>query len=215
MKGLLYKDFLNLWKSMRMLFMVFVLVAAFASLADPTSGAAAGMLGFVGCSLAISSVALDERSGWDRFIAAAPLPRWMHVLSKYLLLFVCSSVAFLLSSAFSAVGCTVKGLPLSMEILAPPLLVLAFTLPSISLTLPFLFKFGSEKGRLVLFAIVFIFCAPVLLLITLFQDSISLWTAAHPHLTLLLFGVGGALLALLIVGISFVCSLRIYGQKDL
>lgn len=214
MKGLLYKDLLNIWKSMRKLFIIFFMVAGMAGLADPTTGVAVGMLVFMGCSLPISSVAMDERSGWDRFAAASPLPRWMIVVSKYLLLLIYGGTAFALSLALTAISCAVHRLPLTAEMFIPHVLVLAVALPAPSLTLPLVFKFGSEKGRLFLFVIVLGLCVPFLMLTTLFGDAIQVWITAYSHLLPLLFGVGGTLLALLIVGGSLIYSLRIYSRKD-
>lgn len=104
-------------------------------------------------------LAYDERNKWNCFCAALPLRRSQVVGSKYLLSLLASIPTMLLILALSAIRVAVRGNGEwdSLLVLAVSLLVLG-TL-SASLCMPFLFRFGVEKGRLLYIGLVCFACA--------------------------------------------------------
>lgn len=214
MTGLIYKDFINVWKSMRTILLLFLLICGVLSVASPGTGTPAGMLCFVACSLPITCLSLDERSGWDRFAAASPLPRWKSVMSKYLVLLFSGLGAVVVAIVLSAVGFIAKGMTPTLESMSFPLVVAGLSIAAIGLTLPFMFKFGSEKGRIFFFLVVFAICGPILVIASMGGDSINAWIAANATFAVPLLGGGLFLLVLAILTVSFLISCRIYNKKD-
>lgn len=142
MKGLLIKDIYTLIKQFK-LFFVFIIVF---SLVPGYS-----MSAFVLCysaMLPITALAYDERSKWGIFAAMMPYSTRSIILSKYLLGYICVAIAAVLSvvgkigySVFTHSEISVNAL---VEIL--PMLCIATLLQAFNL--PFMFKMGVEKGRL-------------------------------------------------------------------
>ena len=107
---------------------------------------------------AYTSMAYDERSKWDQLAAMMPYTDRDIVVSKYVLgwllslgaaalTLVCQTALFLLRrSTFPAPSAAVTALAFCASICI------------LAITLPLMFRFGVEKGRLVMFLIIFLVC---------------------------------------------------------
>ena len=150
MKGLLKKDLIMLCKYGRItLFscLLFTIAGGFAN----------GNLFFALYPVAIGSVfaqsllSYDERSGWDRYCDALPLSRAQIVTEKYLIALILFSVFFLLG-LLSRVILLLRGGSASFLTAMAVMAAGGMLVPAV--LLPFSFRFGTEKGRIVyLFAI--------------------------------------------------------------
>lgn len=157
MKGLLLKDYYMLLKYSRP-YALIVLVFGVCSLADRGN---LFMLAYpaVLCGInAVSLLAYDEKSRWQQYCETMPYTRKQVVDSKYLLSFMLiAGLAVLLAAAHSLAG-IVRG------VFNPVWIINIFCLIWIvgnvfsAICLPLIFKFGSEKGRIMYIAIVVIFC---------------------------------------------------------
>lgn len=147
MKGLLLKDLINL-KSTARLFLVFLLVFAVLILTTGDLGSYSLSIVVLSAMLPFTAMALDERAKWDRTALCAPVKRSTLVLSKYilglLLLFIALCAGFLLG--------LIGGEEVSVLLTQLFLLGISGVL-MLCVMLPLMFRFGAEKGRIVLMLI--------------------------------------------------------------
>lgn len=108
--------------------------------------------------LPMTLLSYDERTKWNSYCAALPFRRSQIVTAKYLLCLLLTLPMALLVLGLSAIRIAVSGSGQwnALAVLAVSLLVMS-TLSS-SLSMPFLFRFGVEKGRLLYIIIVCIAC---------------------------------------------------------
>ena len=146
MKGLLLKDFFTLSKSLRM-FLLLILV--FACL----PGYNMAIFAVVYASLLpVTALSYDERCKWDTLAAMSPYSPAEMVISKYLLGYVgillASVLALTVHSVYGLFSSSPDGGYISSIAggAASGLLILALTLPA-------MYKFGVEKGRIAFFVI--------------------------------------------------------------
>lgn len=209
MKGLILKDLLNLKGSIRSLSFIFLFYIVF-SIASGNFNFMSGMVILLCTMLTFTTFSYDEYTKWDRYALSTPVSRRMLVLGKYVL----SLILILIGagiSLFALLGTSViKQDPtaLSGENLLTIALVTGVSIFFISILLPAIFKFGVEKGRLLLFVIIGI---PSVILYLLYlakvpipsEDQLFTWIKFSPILFILCFLL------------SYFLSCRIYLKKDL
>lgn len=206
MKGLLLKDCFTLVKQMK----IFLLIIIVFSLVPGYSMSAFAIV--YSALLPMSALAYDERSKWDSLAAMMPYkPRDM-VLSKYLLGVGAVLAAVVLSFIAQTIVTAVSHAAPDPDLPADLGTLVCAGLLMLSLTLPFMFKFGVERGRIALFVIIGLFMLAVVLLSGK-SEGVSLLTAldtASVSAT-----VGAALAAsVVILIISILISVRIYAKKE-
>lgn len=148
MKGLLLKDFYTLIKQMKLfllMIVIFTLTPGFSM---------AGFAIVYAAMLPITALAYDERSKWAQLAAMMPYKPVHLVLSKYLLGYIVVAVTLALTLAAQTLTGYAKGAPIGgMDVFATcvtavvALLIQAFNLP-------LMFRFGVEKGRMLLLIVV-------------------------------------------------------------
>ena len=187
MNGLLMKDLLNLRQTIRVwnLLLALFIVIGFAQRSPIyiTSMLTVMVL------LPVNALAYDETCKWDAYALTMPVTRRNLVLSKYLLALVGAGAMALLSTV-----CTLIMGAVPDEVFSTIGLLLAAGLCMISILLPLLFRFGVQKGRMVMIVVVLL---PVALTV-LFPD---VFTTTQP------VGTGWLPLAalVLLVGSAAVC----------
>ena len=141
MKALLKKDFYVLSKQLR-----FFLVAMVVFAALPNSSTSLFAVVYASM-LPYSTMAYDERCKWDRLSAMLPYSTWDIVLSKYMLGYLCCGGVALVAVAakviFIALGVADGG---GSPLIA--LVALSTATMLMALTLPPMFRFGVERGRM-------------------------------------------------------------------
>jgi len=150
MIGLLRKDLFVAEKSGRLL-LILALVFSMVPNLGAFGNTYAIMLAFM---LPLNSIAYDERCKWDRYAAMLPYRAEQIVWSKYLLSYIYTALA----EGIILVGALIRNViqpdsvnwtdTLQLNALLAVLMVLF-----VAVGLPFLYRFGSEKGRLVLFMV--------------------------------------------------------------
>lgn len=142
MKGLLYKDVFSMVKQYRFLLALVVIFGLI-------PGSSLSFLAVVYAAiLPVSALATDEQAGWNRLAAALPLPRRQIVFSKYLLGLICTLAAALLGLVGESAIALARGGGPSLDGLANAWGMAGMGLLLQGLSLPMMFKFGVEKGRL-------------------------------------------------------------------
>ncbi len=146
MKGLLLKDFFTLSKSLRM-FLLLILVFAC------MPGYNMAIFAVVYASLLpVTALSYDERCKWDTLAAMSPYSPAEMVISKYLLGYIGILFSAALALTVHAVYGAFSASPDTGYIssiaggAASGLLIIALTMPA-------MYKFGVEKGRIAFFVI--------------------------------------------------------------
>lgn len=151
MKALLLKDFYVLWRQLRFL-LLFILVFS----AIPGSFNATFAVVYM-AMLPYTALSYDERSKWNQLAAMMPYTERDIVLSKYVLGTLATAAASVFSLTLQTVISVAAPYPGRPE---PLITLMAFfaSLCILAVTLPLMFRLGVEKGRLVMFLIIFLTC---------------------------------------------------------
>ena len=157
MIGLIYKDLMVMRKTLA-LYMVIFVVYGYMGIAYDQGGLLIAMVLVMSSILPVSSIAYDERCKWDKIANTAPLSRKEIVMAKYLFA--------ILLTVFSVAVCFViylfdSRMPMTEKLIMCYMLTMGGMLYQ-ALLLPVNIKFGAEKGRNIMLAIMFV---PVLLVV--------------------------------------------------
>ena len=205
MIGLLMKDILNLRKQGKVLGLLFVFYLVMA-LSSDNPYMFLSIVSLLMVMLTMTSMAYDERSHWERYALTMPVSRKTLVLSKYLLGFLLMLAAGLLNILFLLI--------VSKETIAESVVytlgVMGIALFFMSLILPILFRYGVEKGRLLMMAVLF---TPTLLVVL--GARMGLIIPEVPQVKPIMVGMFLALLVLLVALSSILLSVKIFENKAL
>ena len=151
MKALLYKDAMVLWKQMKVMLLLILVFAVF------PSGFQNVFAVLYAALLPYSALAYDERSRWDRMAATMPYSTRDIVTEKYVFGWIAALGALLLTLLLRLVS---RHLLRMGEGASVEMLLMAFlgSLIAMALTLPLLFRFGVEKGRLAMMLLIGLIC---------------------------------------------------------
>jgi len=201
MNALVRKDLYVLWKQMR-LFCVIILaiVVLNGSFGNVFIVVWASMMPF-------TAMAYDERSKWDQLAAMMPYSRRDIVLSKYVLGWLCCGAAVLVSLVVQTV-LTVLHAP--MAALSPQENLLGFcsAAAALAVTMPLMFRFGVERGRLVMFLMIFVVCGSSAAVVSIAEEMGSGLSRTPPMVP-----VGMVLAAVVLTAVSIPLSMRLYQKR--
>ena len=211
MKGLLIKDF-KLLKGQKNFFMAITAISIIMIIVSPGTSFPIGFLGFVGALFSLSSISYDEFDNGNAFLFSLPITRKDYVLEKYIFGLISGIMFLLLGTVISlvAIGITKTGsfneIFLTAGSLFPTILLI------LSIMLPFILKFGGEKGRIAIIGVMgFIFVIGLLLIKTTEYLGIDLYVLINklPKFEPLVYIILFLLLSVVILGISYLISLTI------
>lgn len=164
MMGMVWKDFLVMRKQLGYYLAFCAVYAGLVLVGSMPYSVLAGMVAMVGVAVPMSSFAFDEQARWDKFAAAAPAGRRGIVLGKYLFALLSTGVGVVFTAGALTAMAAAGAIP--VEAWWEPLAVVAAcgcaSLVMNSVYLPFLFKYGAEKARvlgIVTFGFIFGMCA--------------------------------------------------------
>ncbi len=201
MKGLLLKDILNL-KQQGKIYLAILGVWLLVSFMNKDANFFASVMMIFAAMLPMSAVAYDEKAKWDSYALTMPFTKNDLVLSKYLLALIGSlvgsivslAVGLLLDNEFAALLTTVK-------------LYLSIGMIIASIVLPFIFKLGAEKGRLI---IMLMFIIPSAFVMIITKINVPM-----PNERQIMFAIDMLpFIALVIVVVSIMISQSIYNRKE-
>ncbi len=202
MKALLRKDFYVVRRQGTMLLglaLLFCLLPQMGTFANTYAVVAAVML-------PLSTITYDEQCKWDRYAAMLPYTPWQIVWSKYVLTFLCvllGAAGILLAAVMGAV----YGEPLNAAELPTNLTMLLGVVLIMDLSLPAVYRFGSEKGRMVMICGMMA-CLAVVVGAVKVMGEVRLPTLPAPAVVTL-----AALVLAAATGLSFWCSLCFYIKR--
>ncbi len=165
MKGLLLKDFYCIWGRLR----TYLLICLF-FIAGSVFDRENRFLLFFPCimsgMLSMTLIAYDEADGWESFCLCLPCTPGQLVCVKYLVSLILSGGAIASSLIVHSVSMAfTQSVQLSALAESAGMMIPLTLLPT-ALLLPFIFKFGSKKGRIAYYLIIGVFCALVTMLNT-------------------------------------------------
>ena len=148
MKGLLYKDLLAVVKHYRTYFLLCI-VFMVASWFDPENMFYTLYPCILIGSILVSLIALDESSKWNMTCGFRPFTQEQLVRAKYLLGLIMALSIFLISVGGQAARMLIQGAFVLEDVMMLAMMVISTGLVMPGIMLPFIYKFGVEKGRLV------------------------------------------------------------------
>lgn len=213
MKGLIYKDILAMRRLAGTYLLFFLVYGGLAVGGVFDISVLGGMVVLLGAMVPMSSISMDDTSGWARFAVASPTGRRGIVRGKYLFtllsLVVSTVLVGLLLTASSLWGLSEHR---PIDCLLITLCCTGVALLMDAVLLPLTFQFGAEKARIlnmILFAVIF---GSIILLGGAVSNGLSLPRPASWMISALpvLFGlacIGGFF-------ISYCISQSIYAKKE-
>ena len=215
MKGLILKDLSIIKNQMKSLLIIMVLFV-FLSIVNKEFSFILFIVPFYMIMILITTLSYDEFNHWDTYCNTLPFSRKDIVKAKYLLFNLCNIFLLVIGLLVSVI------VPLFTDITFESLFssiigtVLGISIV-ISLLIPFYYKYGSQKGRIMLFVVIM---ASALLIGGLFKilQGINFDVLAvinkleNINFIILIFGI--LLFVLIIIYISYLISCRIYSKKE-
>lgn len=197
MKGLLLKDLYNIrkqaWWYLSMILLFCLLSVTVQNIAF------AGTIGvLVTVSVPLIAIGYEEKDSWQKFVVASGRDIKTIVAEKYLLGIICAVTGFV---AYAVVYLLSKRTSLT-DLFVP----LFMQITVLSVMLPTVFKFGVDKGRVYMIAVILIFMLAF----------IGLLSAADKFVgtDLIVFNLTTAVLIAGVLVISYFISLKIYTAKE-
>jgi len=158
MKGLLLKDLYMMKKYCRAYFIIAVVFIAVSFASNENM-----FFVFYPCLLCgmipVNLLGYDERSRWLQYSETMPYTKGQIVSGKYLIGLGAQVVVVLVTGIAQAIRMSVSGTFVFGEYLVLMMLLLTMALLASSVTLPFMFKLGVEKGRMAYYIMIGIVCA--------------------------------------------------------
>ena len=204
MAGLLLKDLLSL-KKQAIAYGAVAVFYVFLAIADGNAMFFGWMLVLLSIMMPLTAVAFDERAKWDKYALTMPVSRTQLVLSKYILSYILIGIAVTIYIVFSALY--------GMNIFAKESLLLYAAMIGIavffiSLLMPAIVKFGTEKARIYMLAIVMV---PTLLVMMIAKSGVPM----PSEQTLMHFAYALPVVILLLAVGSILLSISIFKRKEL
>ena len=149
MKGLLIKDLTVIGKQKKLLVIV-LLLAVFLTFGSEDTGFAGNYAMLVLTTLTLTTISYDEMNGGMMFLLSLPATRKTYVKAKYTFAFLNLLVAAAVGLALSVVESVFKKVAFNFDdnfsAIMGMMLVMGLML---SVAIPLEFKFGAEKGRMI------------------------------------------------------------------
>lgn len=209
MKGLILKDFHSII-GMKNIIIIFMSVGIWTAIIQDTTFIVS-FIPMMVLMLSMSSFTYDEYNKWDSYALTMPVNRKMIVASKYLFVLILLGISFLICTIIAVIFNAFKGNYDILDTILAVLLSSMMILIIFSLILPFVYKYGAEKGRFAMFGVVFAGMGIAMLLSQFVNVEvlISFLTSIESLLPWLLIA-----LAAIVFLASYQISYRFYLKKE-
>ena len=121
----------------------------------------------------VNLLGYDERSRWTEYVGTLPYTKTQIVSAKYL-------IGLFTQIAMLTVICITQGIKMGVEgtfvlkeFLVIMMLLLIMASVASSLTLPFIFKYGVEKGRGAYYVMIGVACAGSIIATTIYKEGLQ------------------------------------------
>lgn len=211
MKGLLLKDWFMLKKYCRSYLLILVVFCAISMVNTENSFFILYPMVLLGL-LPVTLIAYDERSRWDVYCGTLPITRDQQVSGKYLMLLIMVGAGLVLTSLVQAVQ-MIRGGGFDVQeflLMEVTLVTLGVMCPAIML--PIVYKFGSEKGRMMYFVVIIAVCAITFSVDSIVSESYEVMEKVLRMKALPVMMLG---LSLLVLAFSWRLSMVFYRKREL
>ncbi len=216
MRGLLIKDF-RLMKNQGRSLIIIVAVAVAVNLWIDNYAFIIAYLGFIGVSLAMSTITYDEYDNGNAFLFSLPITPKEYAAEKYIFSLLFVGGAWLIGTVGGAAMQLAKEATTMGDIFAVDLMLLPALILILAIMLPFQLKFGAEKGRIIRIVVLMLgvgIIAAGVQLAEMWNLSLSDKTVSLPVLNTETVGAIGAVLAAAVLYISWKISVSIMKKKE-
>lgn len=217
MRALLLKDILALKRTLR-IYAAFLVVYCGIGIFSDSPSFFMGFITVLSIMLPINAMTIDKGCHWNAYAACLPIPRSMSVLSKYvlaglgILATIIPCLVFRLVNRYtSLITDTISWSEIA--------LMTALALTILAFQMPFLFRFGPERGRFASMAALLLLCIG-LPMIVMQGGMDALTQTLHSDFLLELLGwVGSRMWVLIVIALalnvlSAVISIVIVNRHD-
>lgn len=218
MKGLLIKDF-KILKAQRTFFIMILLVAVLMTLFSYDGGFMISFLSLILSIFVVSTISYDEFDNGHAFLFTLPISRKGYAIEKYVFGVLLGIGGWLFSSLFAlaAAALNIEGTTGIEEVIAVSLTILPLIFAMQAIMIPFSLKYGSEKGRLALFAVLGAVFVIVIALVKAMQAmgfDASAFENALPAVDFSLIMLGISVLVFALWLLSLKISVAIMKKKE-
>ena len=216
MTGLILKDFLILRKTLRtyLLFVAVYLALAGSGVWSPEF--VSGFIMIMTAMMPVNVFSYDKQAKWDTYGLALPVGRTKTVAARYIcaLLLCLASVVLVTAAGLVMYAAGVLENPGEYLVTGAACGLLAVLVNAV--IMPFLYKFGPDRARIVMIGVMGVVAAGVALLLVGPLDGIT-WLQslnAPTPAQIAAIPVVAALAGLVLLALSFLLSRHFYGRKD-
>lgn len=208
MKGLLLKDFYMMKKYCRAYLLIVVVFTAVSLVSDDNM-----FFIFYPCLLCgmipVNLLSYDERSHWIAYSGTLPYTKTQIVSSKYLIGLSAQMAVLLITGIAQGIKMGRHGGLFANNYLMALMLAMFIMSAFSSICLPFIFKFGTEKGRIAYYGMVGFVCAGAFVAAKLLKGGLKIGTRVNAVLLAL------ALVGLGIYALSWYLSIVFYKKREI
>lgn len=173
MKGLLLKDLYMIKKYCRAYFFMIAIFVAASAFADGDNLFFVFYPSMLSGLIPVTLLGYDERSGWDKYSATLPYSRAQIVSGKYIIGLSLQLIIILLIGIIQTVKIGAYGTINGEGVLLLVALLFIVSCLSSSLCLPFMFKYGVEKGRIAYYIMIGAICGGSVVASSVFRANLN------------------------------------------
>lgn len=213
MKALLLKDFYVIMKYCRSVFLIAIIFWMLATLDVDMNNTFFIIYPILLISmLPHTLIAYDERARWDIYSMTFPWSRKQLVTERYLLAAIMLGVAWLLSLLVLTIHAMISS---DWSVLSYLPVLFSFGLFTPSLVLPFVYKFGTEKARLIYYFVIGLVTAVTVIIGLVSTNSVDIGSFSFGNLPANLLFTAIVIVSILLFAGSWQLSIRIYRKREL
>lgn len=210
MKGLLLKDFYMATKYLRAFYIVIVVFLVMSVFTNNPEYMFFSIFPMVLSGLsAITLLSYEEHSKWSIYSNVLPFSRKQLVSEKYIWVLMSVIIMSVLSTLVQLISMCINGEVVLEGIIWLISLFMALGLIGPSIMLPFIFRFGVEKGRIVYYIVVGVLCGGSTMVVTDRGNIFSVTTSAHEIV------IGILIVTVVVFAVSWLVSVKICEKRDL
>lgn len=207
MKGLLIKDFYMMKKYCRAYLLIAVVFIAVSFFTEENL-----FMTFYPCLLCgmipVNLLAYDERSHWMEFSGTLPYTKAQIVSGKYLIGLMTQAALLVVTGVAQGIRMAMAGSFALRDFAVLMLLMLCVSTIASSITMPFVFKLGVEKGRVAYYVMVGVVCGGIVVASSIFRGQMQSEMQVNAPLTVV------ALVCIGIYALSWYLSVVFYQKRE-
>lgn len=205
MKGLLLKDIYVMSKYCKVFGFIILLFLALSLFSEPEMFYVM-YPAIIASVIPVSMISVDEKCKWDVYCDTLPYSRKQMVSSKYLLS-LCMTATVLILSACAQMIHVVRGNWNTESYVMCLAFLLVIGLVGPAVLLPFIFKMGAEKGRVVYLAVIAGLAAC--------GSGIALGEEIQGKINVIWLLPGCCIVSILLFAVSWMASIKFYEKREL